>query len=531
MSRHTSILHLIIALMLLVSPTHAITHHIKGRIQCRVTEDPGTKLVNPPHLRVRIENGAGLEGLTDGFGQFASDVTMMTNEATVRLIYSDEIEATNAPNVATPLEVMDDVHQTRSDSKTVTGTVQGDTLELGTVEFDSLDCELWRIGVKLLDDYYALMKAAPPAKALRFKRWGAVIVGTAHTYYDYIPVPTDFMTDTERDSEWSRECTLFHEFGHDIYFPLDGDKTHWDGDLMAYAYGRSHDGDEITNAHYAWSEGWANYWRINRKHCGPGVTPPAAQFLDWNEWLIGSELNRLSSLAPNGAQSMVEVLSDPNNRGKIHSLREFVIAFHDRFPIAAPLPPVPAECPPGFVDDGKTCRRDSEAKPSYTRGAGAVPSHCDANSERSGALCYPKCSPGFVGNGPVCWKPCPAGYSDDGAFCRRNATIIGADNSQCPIIDKCGLTFNKGCSKCPPGYANDGCTCRIDAHIFAQQSTTRGAGSAMQCAAGEQSDAGLCYTRCKPGFRGAGPVCWGQCPADTRDDGANCFRPSLVLIK
>ena len=531
MSHSAAILQFGIALMLLTSPAHAITHQIKGNIQCRVLDGTVTKLVPPPHLRVRIENGAGSEALTDDTGQFAAGVTMMTTKATVRVTYFDDIEATSVPNVSTPLEVMDDVHKTRSESKTVTGTKQGDTLELGTVEFESVDCELWRIGVQILTDYHQVMKATAPAKALRFKRWNGVIVGTAHAYYDYIPVPADFMSSTERPHMRSRECTLFHEFGHVIYFPLDGDKPHWDGDLVAYAYGRSHKGGEITNVHYAFSEGWGNYWRLNRKACGPGVTPPDPQFLDWNEWRVASELDRLSGLAPNGPQSMVEVLSDKANRGKIHSLREFVIAYHAKFPGVSSLPPVPAVCPPGFTDDGALCRRDSEVKPSYARGAGAVPSQCVANSERSGALCYPKCAPGFVGNGPVCWQTCPSGYTDDGAFCRRNANITSADNSQCPAVDKCGLTFNKGCSKCPTGYSNDGCTCRINAHIFAKQSTTRGAGSPMQCAAGQQADAGLCYNACKAGFSGAGPVCWGRCPTDTRDDGANCFRPTLVLIK
>jgi hypothetical protein len=101
---------------------------------------------------------------------------------------------------------------------------------------------------------------------------------------------------------------------------------------------------------------------------------------------------------------------------------------------------------------------------------------CGAGADKSGAFCYPACRPGFSGVGPVCWGACPAGYANDGATCRRDVSIIGANNDRCPVYDKCGLTFSKGCSTCPPGYKNDGCTCRRDVSIVARASYGRGAG-------------------------------------------------------
>lgn len=44
----------------------------------------------------------------------------------------------------------------------------------------------------------------------------------------------------------------------------------------------------------------------------------------------------------------------------------------------------------------------------------------------------------------------------------------------------------------------------------------------MICKEGEQQDAGLCYTPCKSGFNGVGPVCWGGCPAGWTQCGAAC---------
>lgn len=132
---------------------------------------------------------------------------------------------------------------------------------------------------------------------------------------------------------------------------------------------------------------------------------------------------------------------------------------------------------------------------------------CREGLEKDGALCYPQCRPGYNGVGPVCWQVCPVGYTDDGAFCRRNAMIIGANNSACPWYDKCGLTFARGCSQCPVGYKNDGCTCRIDVHIFAKDSYGRGVGESLGCAAGQERIGALCYKACPAGFHADGINC------------------------
>ena len=34
----------------------------------------------------------------------------------------------------------------------------------------------------------------------------------------------------------------------------------------------------------------------------------------------------------------------------------------------------------------------------------------------------------------------------------------------------------------------------------------------MSCGSGKEKKAGLCYTPCRKGFKGVGPVCWGQPP-------------------
>ncbi len=102
-------------------------------------------------------------------------------------------------------------------------------------------------------------------------------------------------------------------------------------------------------------------------------------------------------------------------------------------------------------------------------------------------LCYPRCDAGYKGVGPVCWQHCAEGYTDDGAFCRK------------------------------------------DAHIFAKSTYGRGAGTPLQCGAGMQYDAGLCYPTCAAGYYGVGPVCWQSCPAGYTDDGAFCRRDARII--
>lgn len=166
---------------------------------------------------------------------------------------------------------------------------------------------------------------------------------------------------------------------------------------------------------------------------------------------------------------------------------------------------------------------------SYGRGVGTIPTECgDAN--KNGALCYPKCREGYKGVGPVCWQRCPAGFRDDGAFCAkpkpygRGAGYVIWQRKKCE--KKHGRCQKKGAMwypKCREGFHAVGCcicspNCRDGQKDIgvscAKKSYGRGAGDLLKCSADKEKDAGLCYRRCKAGYRGVGPVCWGKCPAD-----------------
>lgn len=512
-----------------------VATRIRGQLRCSVPTDSPPTVLAAPNLPFEVRDYGS--GVTNDDGTFSISAMLALTSVHLKLIYDGRI-AGPPEDVSSRLQVMDEGHGTRSDEIDREGTLADGVVDLGVVDLESTDCELWRIGAKVLKDYHVVRNASPPAGQLRIKRWSGVLVGGEHTFYDYVVVPTDFLTEERNPS--SREATLFHEFAHSVRHVADGSEAHWNGDNFRWAYARSHS-DEVTNVQYAFNEGWADYWSmarttpVARRGTARHWSHYAAGYRDWNENLVANRLLDLAVPPPGAAWAgvgdlaMIEVLEQ--NPGAIHSLHEFEVKLAARQ--SAPAPPDPASCPPDYADDGATCRRDVSvtAKPSHGRGAGAVPSGCGAGEERDGALCYPACKAGYSGAGPVCWQQCPDSYSDDGATCRRDAHIIGADNSRCPAYDKCGLTLSRGCSVCPEGYANDGCTCRIDVSIFAKASYTRGAGSPMRCAAGQQADAGLCYTPCPAGFHGVGPVCWGSCPEWYDDHGGTCYRGASILVK
>jgi hypothetical protein len=270
------------------------------------------------------------------------------------------------------------------------------------------------------------------------------------------------------------------------------------------------------DAKHAWlvKNSWGDGWGLSANDPSPKPTKGYA-WIDWDTNLIGRSAAwvRARKACPNGGDYDAGLCYQRCKPG-----------YHGLGPMCW------ENCPAGMVDDGATCRAPivSHAKKSYGRGVG-TPMGCGPDEELNGALCYPKCKSGYHGVGPVCWEACRDGYHDDGATCRRDAHIIGSNNSRCPWYDKCGLVTAKGCSKCPAGYHNDGCTCRIDVDIYGKKSYGRGVGNVLHtCGAGQERSGALCYPVCQAGYHGVGPVCWENCPAGFRDDGAFCTKGGQV---
>jgi len=191
-------------------------------------------------------------------------------------------------------------------------------------------------------------------------------------------------------------------------------------------------------------------------------------------------------------------------------------------------------------DDEKRCWLRS-----YGRGVGRVLSECPANTEQSGAICYPPCDPGYTGVSFACWQNCPAGFNDAGVTCGKPAAYGRGTGVVGLWFDACNRENpEKGCEwwgalvypKCRDGFFAFGCCicspeCPADmagdAGVACTKKTyTRTAGVPMICKPGEQMDVGLCYDHCKAPYHGIGPVCWGACPAGYNQCGALCMEKS-----
>jgi len=192
---------------------------------------------------------------------------------------------------------------------------------------------------------------------------------------------------------------------------------------------------------------------------------------------------------------------------------------------------------------------------SYGRGVGKPLHTCERQGKvKIGALCYSHCPPGMKRFGFDCHSVCPSGSQDQGLFCRWNEYGRGAGfpwkfgdgfNDR-GMYKRCERKHGKGkCEKkgaivypkCRSGYKPVGCCiCRpalpnCDAHnlggrfdLSCAKKIQIGDPTPMDCAEDEDEDAGLCYKKCRGGYNGVGPVCWGYCDDSQVDCGLGCAK-------
>jgi len=66
-----------------------------------------------------------------------------------------------------------------------------------------------------------------------------------------------------------------------------------------------------------------------------------------------------------------------------------------------------ADCPPGTIEDGATCRVDAHIYGKYSVGRGVgTPMTCTPEQQYDAGLCYTPCPEDMVGIGPLCWDKC-----------------------------------------------------------------------------------------------------------------------------
>lgn len=563
---------------------------VELKVACRAS-DKGTAMAPKPLRQVRVEMGAA-SGKTDDDGVVTLQGKFANSVQVVNVVYDSQVES---HKVTSGLRVMGEVpSDVRREARAgkPRGASKAGKLLLEDVVLESVDCETWRLGEQALTRYHELVGKSPPAGKLWIKRWTVDWGGTPYTFYDHVVLTQQWIhKGAYREESW-RRSTMHHELGHSVRHVADGDVHHWNWDNFRWAYAREHSGCEVFNTQYAFNEGWAGYWEAianktkpagcidgpNDPAHGPDARTPAqrAKFVDWVENMVSDRLYKLSAGLETSvcsssdqrkscaARKMIEVLE--RHPGQVHSLWDFETRYcqlhHTNNSLCrsrgVPTRAAPASCPPGYTDDGATCRLHQViAKESYTRGVGEAPTGCGSKRYEDG-LCYQPCKTGYSGVAHLCWEHCPSGYRDDGAFCAKPAPYgrgagfpwqfgdgLNLDNAtkrcekahgagKCEVwgaivYPKCRAGFhNAGCCicspNCPSGMTDIGVSC-------AKRVYDRGVGTVpTACTGGKQYQDGLCYQPCRAGFHGVGPVCWGQCPAGFSDQGALCSRPAVAAI-
>ncbi len=97
-------------------------------------------------------------------------------------------------------------------------------------------------------------------------------------------------------------------------------------------------------------------------------------------------------------------------------------------------------CPDGFTNDGATCRRSG---------------YCEPGQDNSAGFCYEPCRAGYEGVGPVCSQKCPTGFSNAGLACtkpREYGRGFGKARIRCRDDEERGTLGALCYPKCAPGY-------------------------------------------------------------------------------
>ena len=195
----------------------------------------------------------------------------------------------------------------------------------------------------------------------------------------------------------------------------------------------------------------------------------------------------------------------------------------------------------GVEADGTGC-----IKSSYDRGVGKIPACGSYQSEKQGALCYPKCRTGYKRVFTVCWQECPSGYRDDGAFCFKpnqyardrypwkfgdKLGSLDAARARCaaahPVAgcEKQGEIIYEACKSgwtkigldwcsppCPSGMTDIGISCqkdKIDQGLEGVPPSVCSTGEELFIPGGQigATKTGLCYPACYTGWKGSHTQC------------------------
>lgn len=359
-----------------------------GRVLCDSPDSASPMALGVPSLPVRTPLG---NTQTDCTGTYTivvpSGSTLNPGTFPVQFSYNGTVPGPDGSG--TIMRVVDDLgHPWGTDlfhfgfGINSTATVSTDpvtgrrTLNVDPITIATSECELYRIGVAVVDSYQQAMRRTTQRGNLTYMRRAGVFGTGPYTPFDYVDLPSDILA--IRPDRAARTRTMFHESGHVFRHIADGDHIHWDNDNVRFIYARCHWPFGIIDEGFAFNEGWAQYWAQARLlgrarlvgpdavtgTCGGTVGSSGVlltpEHVDWVENMIA---DRILDIADDGCAGATPDQADAAlvrmleaNPGTIHSLFEFETRLCESGLCCDVVrSTAPDRCPPAYDDHGLTC--------------------------------------------------------------------------------------------------------------------------------------------------------------------------------
>lgn len=211
----------------------------------------------------------------------------------------------------------------------------------GDNSVSSIDCAAWDSAYRAYHEYRdKTVGSDPPAHGYHIQHYTAwdiggtwTDLGTTH-WLTHFPVTGDFENVNN---------VAFHEFGHSVRHSFDGDRAHFDADVLQYHYPIYQTCDEANEGH-AFNEGWALFWDWATSPFNPKSILTMGCDPDLQDWNKDNNVARALKIIagkcvggdgkPLGRKDFVAILQ--KHPGEIHSFKHFRELLKMEFPNCDP---------------------------------------------------------------------------------------------------------------------------------------------------------------------------------------------------
>ncbi len=320
----TATIALVVTLALLAlgtaSADAAVTFEVKGKWTCnnRGTVIPiaGARLELWRDVSYWADDKVGTAGHTASDGSYKFGVRANGNfDLYVKIVLHDD-RGVRLENWYSPWVWSTETSATRSHA----GVVDLGTWQISKDKGASTPkCAIWQGAHDAYTNYRQVVGSNPPSANYLIDA-EFPCCGTPFTTRDTTRWPAGYRTGSGSTDPGGPFSVSFHEFAHSVRHTLDGNFGHFLLDVGRFGYARNHSPCLVTNAGFAFNEGWAEYWARTPQTCAD----PTNMSQEGN---VAAALTSLERCVDR--PSMVSVLRQ--SPGAIHSFSEFQARFFQIF--------------------------------------------------------------------------------------------------------------------------------------------------------------------------------------------------------